>query len=873
MRTQKAFSAASILVLIASLLLVIPVYVQGQQQYTNIQEGGSITLPMGVIPTYTVDTEARLSFRPNPVGVGQSVLINAWTVPPLHASRYFSNFTIVVTRPDGTQQIFTKKSYRGDATTWVEFTPNTPGVWKIKFEFPGGYFPPGNYTIYPGAFVGPQVVNFRDSVYYKPSSDGPYELIVQDTPVESWPPSPLPKDYWTRPVSPDNREWWSILGWYPSTGIVGKDDSYWPDNTNKYAQSLYRYVPYVQAPDSPHIVWKRPGAIGGLIGGPLEQISFEGGGGGPSIIYAGRCYQTLTKVVDGKPTSVWQCYDLRTGEIFWERTEVTLVPTTVFIRREPRAAVPGAEAYAGNLLVDLMYIGGGRIICYNPLTGDVRLNVSISPLTTGTYYSTGSYPDLTSLFLTVRDLGPAAAPDRYRLINWTLEGTHIGAGYAYNYSVKIFNNVSWPFSSLGVVDFETGVAVSTLSITNPGTGTGIDAYIMAADLHTGQILWNNTAGVSYYVWPSETIADHGKVAIRFGDGYIYCWDLRSGRRLWKSEITSWPWATFGAYGISSYGGMIIVGQYDGIAAYDWDSGKVAWLYQYKAPYPYETPYQDNYPFFSGSPLIADGKVYMPNSEHTASQPITRGWKLHCVDALTGEGVWSLAGTGTIMAIADGYLVFSNSYDGCMYVIGKGPSSTTVEAPMTGITKGSSVVIRGTVMDVSPGTNDPAVALRFPYGVPAVSDESMSSWMEYVYMQKERPTDVKGVWVKLDAINVYTGEYTDIGGTLTDAAGFFTVAWTPPKEGLYTILATFPGSKSYWPSFAETSISVTAAPPASATADQVVQQSQALQELKDSQQASLQATQQMVTVLIIAVIIAIIIGVYNIYDHRKLKKQS
>jgi hypothetical protein len=92
---------------------------------------------------------------------------------------------------------------------------------------------------------------------------------------------------------------------------------------------------------------------------------------------------------------------------------------------------------------------------------------------------------------------------------------------------------------------------------------------------------------------------------------------------------------------------------------------------------------------------------------------------------------------------------------------------------------------------------------------------MADWTLYVYMQIPRPANIKGVWVKLDAINVYTGEVLDIGGTHTDSAGFYTVSWTPPKEGLWKILATFPGSKSYYPSFAETSIVVTAAPAAPA----------------------------------------------------------
>jgi hypothetical protein len=52
--------------------------------------------------------------------------------------------------------------------------------------------------------------------------------------------------------------------------------------------------------------------------------------------------------------------------------------------------------------------------------------------------------------------------------------------------------------------------------------------------------------------------------------------------------------------------------------------------------------------------------------------------------------------------------------------------------------GNNVLVEGTVIDISAGTKQHVQAARFPHGVPAVSDESMGEWMEYVYMQKPRP---------------------------------------------------------------------------------------------------------------------------------------
>ena len=124
---------------------------------------------------------------------------------------------------------------------------------------------------------------------------------------------PLPTDYWTRPATTMNREWWPILGNYPGTGVVG-GGSTWPADTNNYALLRYGYEPYVQGPKSAHVVWKQPYNIGGLIGGSMGTNTIWASAqviyGHPTIIYSGRAYWTTTKVVDGNATSVWECYDI-----------------------------------------------------------------------------------------------------------------------------------------------------------------------------------------------------------------------------------------------------------------------------------------------------------------------------------------------------------------------------------------------------------------------------------------------------------------------------------------------------------------------------------------------------------------------------------
>jgi len=333
---------------------------------------------------------------------------------------------------------------------------------------------------------------------------------------------------------------------------------------------------------------------------------------------------------------------------------------------------------------------------------------------------------------------------------------------------------------------------------------------------TGQILWNVstdiTKGYEGFFSGSTQIADHGKYAVRLNDGHWHCYDIYNGKELWVSELSSYPWGIWGVYGESSAYGLLIYPQYDGVVAYNWTNGKVVWRYKYIAPYPYETVYSDDntgealYPFYDSVVQIADGKIYTSNTEHTASEPVTRGWKLHCINATTGEGIWNITGSMAAGAVTDGYITASDRDNGFLYVFGKGLSATTVTAPDVSVPLGTSIVIKGTVLDQSPAQP----------GTPCVSKDSAATQMEYLHMQL--PIDgvahnvtMTGVPVTLTAL-ASNGTVINIGTTTTDAYhGTFAYTWTPPKEDQYQIYANFAGDDSYGSSSASTAISIGPAP--------------------------------------------------------------
>ena len=204
--------------------------------------------------------------------------------------------------------------------------------------------------------------------------------------------------------------------------------------------------------------------------------------------------------------------------------------------------------------------------------------------------------------------------------------------------------------------------------------------------------------------------------------------------------------------------------------------------------------------------IVDGKIYTVSSEHSPNSPLYQGEQLRCVNATSGIEIWSIDDFancmyGGVTPIASGYLVADNTYDQQLYCYGKGPSQLTVTAPQESIELGRSLVISGSVTDISAGTKQNEQAADFPNGVPAISDASMSQWMEYVYMQKPMPTNVTGVPVTLSVIDS-NGNYRQIGTVNSDSSGMFHLQWTPDITGSYTVIANFAGSNSYYPSSAE-----------------------------------------------------------------------
>src|SRR5665647_1613390 len=250
------------------------------------------------------------------------------------------------------------------------------------------------------------------------------------------------------------------------------------------------------------------------------------------------------------------------------------------------------------------------------------------------------------------------------------------------------------------------------------------------------------------------------------------YSMDSGAKLWTTE----PQADFDYYGSQASGslantfayGRLYSSAYAGIVyCYDTATGNRLWTYGNggvgnNTNSGFQVP--GNFPTFVNA--IGNDVVYLVTSEHTVEMPIFKGAMTRAINATTGAEIWTLSSyvtefTTQSFAVADGYATWFNSYDNSIYSVGRGPTVTKVSAAATGFQQGGSIVITGTVADISSGANQNEQAARFPNGLPVAADSVMTEWMAYVYQQKPLPTNFKGVEVSLDVVDA-NGNYRNIG---------------------------------------------------------------------------------------------------------------
>jgi hypothetical protein len=363
-----------------------------------------------------------------------------------------------------------------------------------------------------------------------------------------------------------------------------------------------------------------------------------------------------------------------------------------------------------------------------------------------------------------------------------------------------------------------------------GSITSTECTLWGLSLKPGQegtslfkTTWTPPAGNLTMAYATASVEDGVFILVAKETRELFGFSLDTGEKLW-GPTESQHYLNMYTLGetraiprgvVIAYGKVFSTGVSGIVYCYDAQTGELLWEYHAEDPYT-EILWANDW--WLNIAFVTDGKIYLVHDEHSGNQPLPRGAPFVCLNATTGEVVWRADGLfrgtqwGGTGIIGDSIIATQDTYDMRIYGIGKGPSATTVSAAPEVSVHGSSVLVKGMVTDVSPGTKEYILTARFPNGVPAVADECIGEWMKYVYLQFARPADAVGVEVVIEVLDP-NNNYYEVGRTTSDASGFFSCAFTPEVPGEYTVIATFEGSGAYYGSFAETAINVEEAPPA------------------------------------------------------------
>jgi len=746
---------------------------------------------------------------PNPVGVNQEVLLHLGITDQLQSQEWgWEGLTVTVTKPDGS--IETLGPMRTDATggTGYLFRPSMTGTYLLQTNFPEQILEVGTDWI-PGGTI------------MEASVSQPLELKVQDNPLDYYPGHSLPTEYWGRPIDAQLREWSLIAGnWLDNGGTLGTFPYNWP----------YRYAPYNDAPESAHILWTKPLTTGGLVGGELGSHSMAIGDAyqgkfGSSVIINGVLY--YNRYWHGfspnfPPQQGIIAVDLRTGEELWFRNNTRLMFGQLFYWDSYN--MHGTLAYIWGAAPHNGFTPVTNWDAYDAFTGELVYSMENVPIGTRVYgpkgeifiYTANTAKGWMTMWNSSRVVSPHGSwePDGYTYTN----AAELGLEW----------NVTIPTDLPGTVN--TVLEDRVIGSNIPGW-TGLANYpitfwgLSLEPEQEGTTLfketWQPPPGNISMLWGGSSLEDSVFVVTAKDTKTLYGFSTDTGKQVWGPTVTQ-PYLDQYSLGeeraigrgvVIAKGKVFSTGMGGVVHCLDAKSGQLIWNYTAEDRYS-EILWSNNWPM--RILFISDGKIYLFSDEHSPINPMPRGSPFICLEIEEGNEVWRIDGAfrgtewGGSAIIGDSIIALYNSYDQRIYAIGKGPSATTVTASPKVSMLGSSVVIEGTVMDISPGTEDTALQLRFPNRVPAISDDDMNEWMKYVYMQFEIPADPTGVDVYIDVVNP-DGTWSSLGTVTSDMSGMFSLQWTPEAEGLYKIVVTFMGSGGYYASFAETAIGVDPAP--------------------------------------------------------------
>ena len=826
-----------------------------------------------LLPTISAQTSkqmasyAYLIVEPNPVGVGQTTYLAMIVDVPLPSASEANDirrhdYQLKITAPDGTVQ--TKTFARVADTTGSQatsFTPTMTGTYTFEFTYPGQNY---TWTTAQGgsaAFLGVQFLG----------ATATGTLTVQQDPVQSTADSPLPTEYWTRPIYGEDSNWYTMGSNWLGGNFLG--------TFQQGSQSFWQQSGV--GPESSHIMWTAPMEDGGVVGGlntGITGATYYSGGSyegrlGSAIIMYGRLYykaplsdQYANANNSATYAGAYICRDLRTGEIIWQNNNLNFNPSfgELYCYESPNQHGVIPNGY----LWQTVATGTTQTwIAYDGLTGNWLFNLTDVPAT-----GTIAYTSQGEIVKYILNYNVATKSGWLALWNWTsahgvpansltsngvqLNGPGSGTNYlqfrpvgkvinastAYSWNVTV-GDLMGPGNSIIPAGMATSQSPTinyvlpgdVLFGTTPNIAPGVLSLRGTPQPYT---VWTiNLSGITTTSttaplgWKKTYDAPAGNMTVNLGpldpvnrvwttttaeDFQYQGYSLADGSKLWSTSNVERPaqfWSSGSGAGqrcTTAYGNLYTQGFGGEMFCIDAKTGATLWKFN-NTDSGIDTSW-GLIPIFVAA--IADGKVYAFNNEHSPNSPLYKGYSIYCLNATTGEQIYKMLSWSGQIGGQGGSTALLADGTLCYYNYYDNQVYALAKGPSeTSVTASPKVSNNGDKVLVEGNVIDISAGTQQNEQAarfPAgVPAVSDASQSAWMeYVYMKQERPTNATGVPV-AISVVdpNGNYQVVGTTTSDSNGAYALAFTPQIEGQYLIYATFAGSGSYYGSHAETAIFV------------------------------------------------------------------
>jgi hypothetical protein len=292
-----------------------------------------------------------VSVGSNVVGVGQQILLVLWTadmpadigetdllIASSENRAAWAGQQFNITDPDGNSTIITLGASDPVGGGYYAYTPTKLGTYTVQSIFHAVWRNSTIITLANGTQqLGPHEIGYNVNPslsaphddYYSDAVSNPATFVCQQNPVTTWTESPLPNDYWTRPINNAARDWSAL----PGNWLGGA----WQQPAGEAGGTTSRFV-YGLGTETSHILWTYPDYVGGYADARFGDIGYMTGHYQglefTAIILNGRIYyydRSDAYTQAGSATAVGgyamlNVLDLYTGELLGQYNN-TIIPS------------------------------------------------------------------------------------------------------------------------------------------------------------------------------------------------------------------------------------------------------------------------------------------------------------------------------------------------------------------------------------------------------------------------------------------------------------------------------------------------------------------------------------------------------------------